>query len=189
MADMVQGALCRACSGGIEVFMRPLFPDAWFARLFDRLAARVPGVRPSALAACALAGLLAGAALVAFHCPAWGAPFLVVALGADGWGQAEGRRCGHVVRAASPLGLMLVPFGFALHDPAWALAAMFLVLALAVFTTQWTLAGGAGMAGLHGLAGGGLILACLLPNYFSVIAYLVGIASFIASGQQALAQE
>lgn len=165
--------------------MRLLSPDVWF----DRLAARFPGAWAKGLSACAMAGFLACAALVAFHLPLPGALFLVAALVADGWEQAQGRRDSQSTHAASPLGFMLMPFGFALHDPAQALAAMFLVLALAMFATKKALAGQAGIAGMHWLAGAGLILACLLPNYFSIIAYLVGITCFIAIGQRALMRE
>lgn len=164
--------------------MKPFSPAA----CFDRLAIRFPGARAFVLSGCALAGLLLAAGLIASHRPLWAAPFLLAALIADGWGQAKARCSDPAVRAASPLGLMLVPFGFALGDPARALAAMFLVLALAVFTTERARGGQVDCAGPHGLAGAGLVLACLLSNYFSFIAYIIGLTLFIMTGRKALAR-
>jgi hypothetical protein len=151
--------------------------------LFDRLAARFPGVPAAALSAGAMAGLLAATGAIAFHHPLVGAPLLLAALAADGWGQAEARRQGQQVSAATPLGVLVVPFGFGLNEPSRALAAMFLMLGLSVFISQRALAGRRGIRWMHWLAGVALIIACLLPNHFSLLAYLVGITCFVSAGQ------
>jgi hypothetical protein len=65
---------------------------------------------------------------------------------------------------------------------------MFLLLGLSVFTSQRALAGRTGIRWLHGLAGIALVIACLLPDRFSILAYLVGIACFVSAGQ-GLAQQ
>jgi hypothetical protein len=150
---------------------------------FDRLAARFPGLPAAALSAGAMAGLLAAAAAITFHHPLAGAPLLLAALAMDGWGQAEARRLGQRVGAATPLGMLVVPFGFGLDDPSRALAAMFLMLGLSMFTSQRALAGRTGIRWMHWLAGVAVFLACLLPDRFSILAYLVGIACFISVGQ------
>ena len=75
----------------------------------------------------------------------------------------------------------LPAFGFALADPTRALAALLLVTGLAV------------LVGLKAAVGDGVhtiklaiitaySTACLFPNWFSVIAYLSGIACFILAG-------
>lgn len=159
--------------------MRLPHPNA----LFDRLAARFPGIPAVPLSVGGFAGLLAATAMVAFYRPYWGAPLLLLALAADGWGQAQARRRNQRISAATPLGILVVPFGFALADPSQGLAAMFLMLGLSVFTSQRALAGRTGIRWMHWLAGVALVIACLLPNYFSILAYLIGIACFGAAGQ------
>jgi hypothetical protein len=77
-----------------------------------------------------------------------------------------------------------IPFGFALADPSRAIAAIFLVCALA----------GASAARIATAARSRLDLvesatlfiafavACLLPERFSLVAYVLGVAAFIATG-------
>jgi hypothetical protein len=156
--------------------------------LFDRLAARFPGAPAVPLSAGAFAGLLVATGLVAFHHPLPAAPILLAAMVLDGWGQAEARRQDQRVSAAMPLGVLVVPFGFGLDEPSRALAAMFLLLGLSVFTSQRALAGRMGIRWMHWLTGVALVIACLLPDHFSLLAYLVGIACFAAAGQ-GLAQQ
>jgi hypothetical protein len=151
--------------------------------LFARLAGRWPGLPAVPLSATAFAGLLAAAGLIAFHHPLPAAPVLLMAMVLDGWGQAEARRQGRRVSAALPLGMLVVPFGFGLDAPSEALAAMFLLLGLSVFTSQRALAGRTGIRSMHWLAAAGLMMACLLSKYFSLVAYLIGIACFVATGQ------
>jgi hypothetical protein len=150
--------------------------------LFDRLAARFPGVPAVPLSAGAFASMLAATGLVAFYHPLPAAPVLLVAMVLDGWGQAEARRQGQRVSAAMPLGVLVVPFGFGLDEPSRALAAMFLLMGLSVFTSQRALAGHRGIEWMHWLAGAALVIACLLPDRFSIIAYVVGIACFSVTG-------
>jgi hypothetical protein len=175
----------QAC---IESAMPLPQPRAQPRILFDWLAACCPGVPAVPLSAAAFAGLLAATGLVAFHHPLPAAPVLLAAMALDGWGQAAARRQDQRVSAALPLGVLVVPFGFGLDDPSRALAAMFLLLGLSVFTSQRALAGRTGIRWLHGLAGIALVIACLLPDRFSILAYLVGIACFVSAGQ-GLAQQ
>lgn len=153
------------------------------AALFDRLAARCPVVPPGFAAGAAFGLFLAASGLVAFHLPVTAAPLLLAALVADGLGQALARRRNGLVRAATPVGLLLLPFGFALDEPSRALAAMFLMLGLSVFTSRRGITGLEGIPWLHGVAGAALLGACLLPNNFSIAAYSIGIACFVLIGQ------
>jgi hypothetical protein len=147
--------------------------------LFDRLAGRLPSLPDRAWPVLAGVGLLAGTAAVALHHSWIGGGLLLVGFLADGLGQAIARRTGRLIVAVVPLGLLLPPFGFALVDPARALAAMFLMFALCVFT----LLSGPRMRLVHWLVAVGFLLACLLPDRFSLLAYIVGIACFAKAGQ------
>lgn len=139
-------------------------------RLLFPLAERIPhSVRRLIPALTALALILAAVA-IAFH-QAWlGAGLLLLGL------------TGAALRRADPLfplALLAVPFAFGLAMPERALAAMFLTLALAVVTI--VLKGGVSI--VHWLAGLAFLAACILPNYFSPLVYVVGIACFVAAGQ------
>lgn len=149
---------------------------------FDYLAARLPALPPTVMRAAAGAGLLAGIVTIAWRHPWIGGGLLLVGFLADGLALALLRRVETSARPLLPFGLLAAPFGFALTDPAWALAAMFLMFALSVHLL---------LCGvplnrvrlIHWLAAAGLLLACVLPDRFSIIAYLVGIACFASAGQ------
>jgi hypothetical protein len=147
--------------------------------LFDRLAPRLPQVPAWGWTALAGAALLAGTGGVAWQHPWIGFGLLLVGFLADGVGQAIARRTAATVPALLPPGLLLVPFGFALAQPDRALAAMFLMFALSILTwfTQKR------VRLIHWLIALGLLLACLLPDHFSLLAYLLGIACFAKAGQ------
>ena len=83
---------------------------------------------------------------------------------------------------AGPMAMLLPPFGFALRDPARALAAMFLMLSFAV----WAIAGQARPGWLILLSTLGYLTALLLPYYFSPLAYLIGVAAFVLAGEGAV---
>jgi hypothetical protein len=138
--------------------------------LLAPLASRLPPHPAWLLPAMAGAGLLAAAGAIAFH-HAWiGAGFLLAGLVAAGLGQA-----GLVLT----LGVLALPFGFALADPSRALAAMFAMFALTVLTVL-----GRGYVSLVSwLAAVAFLLSCLFPEYFSLLAYVIGVTAFVAAGQ------
>jgi hypothetical protein len=157
--------------------MRMVFPRP--ETLFDRLAAGLPPLPVWAAGEVAGAALLGGTAAVAFH-HAWvGAGLLLVGFAADGVGQALARRDSRAATPLLPFGVMLALFGFGLADPARALAAMFLMFALSVFT----LLSGPRIRLIHWLAAMGLLAACFLSDRFSLLAYIIGIACFVKAGQ------
>ena len=80
---------------------------------------------------------------------------------------------------AGPILMLLPPFGFALADPSRALAAMFLMLGFAV----WAIAGQARPGWLILLSTLGYGAALLFPYYFSPLAYLIGVTSFVLAGE------
>lgn len=83
---------------------------------------------------------------------------------------------------AAPIALLLPPFAFALAQPPRALAAMFLLLGFAV----WAIAGQARPGWLILLSTLGYAAALLLPRYFSLFAYLIGVTAIILAGEGAV---
>ena len=85
-----------------------------------------------------------------------------------------------------------LPFGFALADPQRALAAMFLVFGLASqAVASLSLALVAARAGRRLTSVGvtdksavhvAMLIACFLPDWFSIIAYVLGVVCFISIG-------
>ena len=148
-------------------------------RLFDRLDAVLPASPAWAWRGLAGALLLAGTAAVAIHHPWVGGGLLLAPLLAEGVGQARLRRGGMPVGPGLALGLMLPSFGFALADPSRALAAMFVTLALAVLTVVRR----DDVSSVTWLIAALLLIACLLPDRFSLLAYLAGITCFVVAGQ------
>jgi hypothetical protein len=148
--------------------------------LFDRLVTRLPGAPVWGWRAGAGIGLLAAAAaatIALWHF--WvGAVALLAGVLAAGTGEALARRTGLAALPVLPLGLLLIPFGFAIAAPERALAAMFLMLALSVLTVL-----GRGYVSLvTWLVAAGFLVACIFPNYFSLLAYIIGVMVFIAAG-------
>jgi hypothetical protein len=140
--------------------------------LMAPLAAKLPPHPAWLLPGAAGAGLIAASAAVAFHHPWIGAGLLLVGLAAAGLGQ---------VGLVLSLGLLALPFGFALADASRALAAMFAMFALTVLTV---LARGH-VSVVTWLAAAMFLLACLFPDRFSLLAYLIGVTAFVATGQGA----
>ena len=147
--------------------------------LFDRLAARLPLAPARGWACLAGVALLAGTGAIAWQHPWIGGGMLLLGFLADGVGQAVARRTAAIVLPLVVPGLLLAPFGFALAQPQRALAAMFLLFALGIL--GWV--GGPRVRLIHWLIAAGLMIACLLPDRFSLLAYLLGIACFVKAGQ------
>jgi hypothetical protein len=147
--------------------------------LLDRLAPRLPRVPASAWIALAGLALFAGTGALAWYHTWIGGALLLVGFLADGVGQAVARQTRAAMPALLPPGLLLVPFGFALAQPERALAAMLLMFSLSVL--MWFLENRVRL--IHWLVALGLLLACLLPDRFSLLAYLLGIACFAKAGQ------
>lgn len=141
-------------------------PDVLLAPVAARLPAH-PAWLPRTLAGTALVG---AAAAIALHHHWVGAGLLALGVAAAALAPA-----GLVLS----LGLLALPFGFGLADPSRALAAMFLMFGLTVLTV---LRAGHVSAVTWGAAAG-LWLAALLPDRFSLLAYLIGAMSFVAAGQ------
>jgi len=76
-----------------------------------------------------------------------------------------------------------VPFAFALAMPERALAAMFLMLGLVARAGAGTETNEAELVGRTELFLA-YVLACIFPDRFSVIAYVVGVLCFISAGQR-----
>jgi hypothetical protein len=149
--------------------------------LFDRLAVRLPGgVMPWRLGAGA--GLLGAAGVIAMGRFWVAAVLLLAGVLAAGVGEAMARRSGAAALPVLPLGLLLIPFGFAIAEPDRALAAMFLMLALSVLTVLRR----GHVAAVTWLIAAVFLLACIFPNYFSLLAYIIGVMAFIAAGQGAV---
>jgi hypothetical protein len=85
------------------------------------------------------------------------------------------------LRRALPLALLLPPFAFALAEPARALAAMFLMLGLAV----WTVMGQARPGWLILVTTLAYLVAAAFPYCFSPLAYVVGVACFVLAEEGA----
>ena len=143
-------------------------PEALLAPLASRLPAHPAWLLP----VLAGAGLLAAAGAVAFHHPWIGGGLLLAGLAAAGLGQV------HLVLT---LGLLALPLGFALADASAALAAMFLMFALTVLTVLER----GHVSVVTWLAAAALLLSCLFPDRFSLLAYVIGIAAFVVAGQGA----
>lgn len=143
--------------------------------LFAPLAARLPPHPAWLLPALTVAGPLGATAAIAFHQPLAGAGLLLIGLVAAGLGQV-----GQVLS----LSLLAPPFGFGLADPSRALAAMFLTTALAVVTVLRR----GEVSVVYWLAGAAFLAACFLPNWFSPLAYLIGVICFAVAGQGAVSR-
>lgn len=144
-------------------------PDALFAPLAAGIERRLPPHPAWLMPAVAGAGLVAAAAALALHHHWIGAGWLAAGL------LAAGLANGPVLS----LGLLALPFGFGLADPSRALAAMFLMLALTVLTVLRA----GHVSPVTWLIAVMLLAASLLPNHFSLLAYLAGLIAFVAAGQ------
>lgn len=152
-------------------------------QLFDRLGPHLP---PRLLEAPVWAwrtvaggGLLGAALAVALH-HAWvGGGLLLAGTLAAGAGEALARRDGKPALPVLPLGLLAIPFGFALAAPDRALAAIFLMFALTVLTVLER----GHVSVVTWLVAAAFLIACIFPDHFSLLAYIIGVIAFIAAGQ------
>jgi len=147
--------------------------------LFDRLGPHLPEVSAWGWRRAALAGLLAAAVAVALHHSRGGGALLLAGVLAAGAGEALARREGRPALPILPLGLLVIPFGFALAEPVRALAAMFLMFALSVLTVL----GRGHVSVVTWLVAASFLAACIFPDHFSILAYAIGVIVFIAAGQ------
>lgn len=154
-------------------------PDLLFDRIGPRLPPRALDVPVWAWRTVAGAGLLAAAMAVALQHPWVGGGLLLAGALAAGAGEALARRDGKPALPILPLGLLAMPFGFALAAPDRALPAMFLMFALTVLTVL----GRGHVAVVTWLVTAVLLVACIFPNHFSLLAYIIGVIAFIAAGQ------
>jgi phosphatidylglycerophosphate synthase len=104
--------------------------------------------------------------------------------------REEGGRFGAHLDSVLDIGFSsAIPFAFALAEPNRALAAMFLLLGLTVRAGASSTEGDdSGPLGQLGALVGktelliAFALACIFPNWFSMIAYCVGVLCFLAAG-------
>lgn len=158
--------------------MRPPYPALFFQQLLMVL----PEVPLWGWRAVGGGCLLAAATAIALHHPWVGAPLLVVGALAATAGEVQARMDHKRHVPVLTLGLLAVLLGFGLAEPDHALAAMFLMFALAVMTV---LEDGArdGVVAVTWVAVAAFLLACFLPFSFSLSAYLIGVLGFIVAGQ------
>jgi hypothetical protein len=147
--------------------------------LFDRLG--LPQVPVWGWRTGAGVGLAGSAVAVALHHPWPGGILLLAGCLAAGAGEALARREGKPAVPILPLGLLAIPFGFALAEPDRALAAMFAMFALTVLT----ILDKAHVSVVTWLTAAGFLAACIFPDRFSLLAYTIGVIAFIAAGQGA----
>ena len=172
------------------------------APLTDRLAAW--GVRPDAVTLAAFIAAVGAMADIRYGHDGFALALLVVAGVLDGLDGPLARKDAVTGKGAyldRVLGLLAsagIPFAFALAEPDRALAALFLELGLVARAAAETAAArAAGQAGQVLSVVGGLVgksalfvafaLACIFPQWFSTIAYAVGILCFVGAGSQVAA--
>lgn len=143
---------------------------------------------------------LGAVAAIAFGHPVAGLALLLASRLCDGLDGAVARQEGETALGAfldAVLGLIVLaglPFAFALADPSRALAALFSMFGLAVSgTTRLAAELFAAKRGIVANTGAltestaivlGFAAACLLPDRFSIVAYLVGVLCFVAAGMR-----
>ncbi len=147
--------------------------------LFDRLALHLPKVPVWVWRTAAGAGLLAATTAIALHHSWVGGGLLLAGTLSAGAGEAVARRDGKPVLPVLPLGLLAIPFGFALAAPDRGLAAMFLMFALTVLTVL----GRGHVSVVTWLVAAAFLTASIFPDHFSLLAYIIGVIVFISAGQ------
>ena len=151
------------------------------ARLTAPLAGRLDHFNPLALTLAAFAAALGAMVDIGHRNYLWGLGFLLLARALDALDGPIARRKG-----PGPFGAYLdtvlsliagagLTFAFALAEPDRALAAMFLMLGLVARAAAGADAAKTELAIAFGLT-------CLFPNWFSLLAYALGIASFLETG-------
>lgn len=141
---------------------------------------------------------LGAIAAIAFGHAIAGLGLLLASRLCDGLAGALARQEGETALGAfldAALDLIVLaglPFAFALADPSRALAALFAMFGLAVsgvarlaaelFAARRGIAARIGTLTESSLIVLGFALACLLPDRFSIVAYLVGVLCFVVAG-------
>ena len=108
-----------------------------------------------------------------------GAALLLAGTTTAGAGEARARRDGKLGLPILPLGLLAIPFGFAMAAPDRALAVMFAMFALTVLT----ILGKAHVSIVTWLTAAAFLAVCIFPDCFSIFTYTIGIIAFIFTGQ------
>jgi phosphatidylglycerophosphate synthase len=153
------------------------------SRLTAPLAARLERVRPLALTLSAFVAAVVAMVDIGHRNYLWGLGCLILARLFDALDGPRAR-----VEGATPFGAYLdqvlslvagagLAFAFALAEPDRALAAMFLMLGLVARAAAGADAAKTELVIVFGLA-------CLFPNWFSLLAYTFGIVSFLEAGNR-----
>jgi hypothetical protein len=167
----------------------------WTGPVADAAARRLAW-NPLAAAFAAFALGLAALPVIGMHYYLPGLALLVLSRSLAGLAAATARGS----EAANRLALICVfdsvviaglPFAFALGDPARALACVFLVFALSVnIASAFAFAKGDGPA-RGGIWNTEIIIAiafaCVFPEHFAIVAYVLGVLCFVASGARVAA--
>lgn len=157
--------------------------DAVLARLFGpalEAVARRVGRAATALALVAFVLGLAAVPLIAWNLLwAGGAVFLVSRLLAAiaSRASAENASLGPVLAAVN---FAALPFGFALGDPARALPAVFLMFSQSALSAVSLRYGRGFIADTELLIA--FAVACVFPDRFALIAYIIGVLCFVSAG-------
>ena len=160
-------------------------------------AARRLAWNPLAAAFAAFALGLAALPVIGMHYYLPGLALLVLSRPLAGLAAAAARRCNdsHALVVMSVFDAVVFAgmpfFGFALGDPARALACVFLTFALAVnIASAFAFATGDGPA-RGGIWNTEIIIAiafaCVFPEHFAIVAYVLGVLCFVASGARVAA--
>ena len=159
----------------------------WTCKGRTYLAARMDtfGIPPAAAIGGGLALDLAAVALIATQHDWLAAPAFIAGMSLALLGRTNAdARWQDISQTFDLMMLGGIPFAFALADPSCALAACFLLFSLVTTVSASLFA-----LHLHKLNASdrlvgtiGVLAACVLPHRFSLIAYLIGVAAFIAAG-------
>jgi hypothetical protein len=145
------------------------------------------GVKPIAPIAAALLAGLAGLPAIATGRFLPGLLFLFLSRAAAMIGTVSaGARDRRVATAFDAIFFASVPFAFALHDPATGLTASLLLFGMIAAGAASLFARGDGRIAVpdQALLLAAFALACVRPDWFSLIAYLLALLCFIAAGMR-----
>jgi hypothetical protein len=172
--------------------MPGISPRGWIGETLARAAQRIAlwGVGARGLSVAGFAVGLAALPSIATRHTWLGLVFILVGRGIAGLGAIarfarEGEGDADLSAALDSIFLASVPFAFALGDPGRALSAAFLLFGIvAVCAASLVRARPERAIGMNDAIAGiaGCSLACLFPDWFSVIAYALGIACFAVAG-------
>ncbi len=156
--------------------------DALLSRVFGRALESVGGrFAAPALAVIAFVVGLVAVPLIARHLYWIGlAPFLVSRIV---WTLAAHGRGGYpAAPILEALNFAALPFGFALADPAVALAAVLMMFGLSAVAMSALKFGRGWVA--HTELSIAFAVACLVPDHFAIVAYVTSVLCFVSAGVQ-----